>query len=325
MNDFRNSLMAFAAVAALHCASVGAQNFPTKPVRVIVPLAPGGATDIQARLFSQKLGQALGQSFLIENRAGAGGLIAFKQVQQAAPDGYTLLATTPTLTIMSALYEKSPYDPVNDYEPIVQLSTAPLALIVKRAFPAQTIKDYLAWVKSNPGKLNMALAGEGTIVHLAAIWTDEATGTKSTMVAYKGTGPVIQDLVGGQVDATYANIISVGPLLKAGKIGLLAVTSAQRSPNFPTVPTLAESGLNNYDVSAWHGWVAPKGTSRAVVGVLNTELNRIIKSEDVEKALSTEGVLTIGGSPDAFRKVLVAELVRWRELVKAAGLKPPSE
>ena len=200
------SVALMVAAAMTHSLQSIAQNYPAKPVRVVVPLAPGGATDIQARVFSQKLSQSLGQTFIVDNRAGAGGLIAFNFVQQAAPDGYTLLATTPTLTIMPALYEKPSFDAMKDFEPVILMSKAPFALISNPSFPANSLKEFLAWAKANPGKLNFAIPGVGTINHLATIWMEEAGDIKTAMIPYKGAGPANQDLIAGQVHATFANV-----------------------------------------------------------------------------------------------------------------------
>ncbi len=310
--------------SALAAAEVSAQAYPNKPVRVVVPLAPGGATDIQARLFSQKLTQSLGQSFLVDNRAGAGGLIAFNYVVQQAPgDGYTLLATSPGFTIVPALYEKPSFDPVKDFEPIIIMSKAPYALVVNPSFPANNMKEFLAWAKANPGKLNFALSGVGTAIHLAAVWMEEAGGIKTTMVPYKGTGPATQDLIAGQVHAAFANVISAGPFIKAGKLRPLAVTTAVRAPVLPDLPTFQESGLKDYEVTTWHGWLGPRGMPPAAVKVMNAELNKVLQLPEVVKMFSDDGGVTLGGPPENFRKLIASEIERWKQLVKVGGIKPP--
>ncbi len=309
---------------ALAATEVSAQAYPTKPVRVVVPLAPGGATDIQARLFSQKLGQSLGQAFIVDNRAGAGGLIAFNYVVSQVPgDGYTLLATSPGFTIVPALYEKPPFDAVKDFEPIIIMSKAPYALVVNPSFPANNMKEFLAWTKANPGKLNFALSGLGTAIHLGAVWMEQAGGIKTTMVPYKGTGPATTDLIAGQVQAAFANVISAGPFIKSGKLRPLAVTTAERSPVMPDLPTFAESGLKDYEVTTWHGWLGPRGTPQNAVKVMNAELNKVLKSPDVIKMFADDGGVTLGGSPEAFRKLIASEIERWKQLVKVGGIKPP--
>lgn len=320
-----SSLFAKAVLAAMLASSfqAGAENYPNKPVRVVVPLSPGGATDIQARLFSQKLSEALQQTFLVDNRPGAGGMIAFKHiVQQATPDGYTLLATSPGFTNVPALYEKPPFDPQKDFEPIILMSKAPYVLVVNPKFPAQNISEFLGWAKANPRKLNFAISGIGTTIHLAQVWLADATRIEMTTIPYKGTGPATQDLIAGQVHASFANVISAGPHIRAGRIRPLAVTTAERSAGLPEIPTLAESGLTGYEVTTWHGWLAPKGTPRAIIGTLNGALNRVLKDPDVVKVISADGGMIVGGTSQAFRKHIGEEIERWRRLVKLADIKP---
>ena len=301
----------------------GAQSYPNKPVRVVVPLAPGGATDIQARLFSQKLSEVLKQTFLVDNRSGAGGMIAFKHiVQQATPDGYTVLATSPGFTNVPALYEKPPFDPQNDFEPIILMTKAPYVLVVNPNFPAHSMSEFLAWAKTNPGKLNFAISGVGTTIHLAQVWLADAAGIEVTTIPYKGTGPATLDLIAGQVHAAFANVISAGPHIKAGKIRPLAVTTAERSAGLPELPTFAEAGLTGYEVTTWHGWLAPKGTPRAIIATLNSALNRALKDPEVAKVISADGGMIVGGTPQAFRKLIGEEIERWRRLVKLAHIKP---
>ena len=317
---------AAALVAAVLGTPVLAQNWPTKPVRVVVPLAPGGATDIQARMFSTKLSAALGQSFLVDNRAGAGGLIAFNYVVSLAPgDGYTVLATSPGFTNVPALYEKPPFDPLKDFDPVIVMTKAPYVFAVNPAFPARNMKEFLAWTRANPGKLNFALSGVATTIHFAAVWLEEAAAIKTTMVPYKGTGPATQDLIAGQVHAAFANPISASPFIKSGKIRPLAVTTLERSAVLPDLPTFAESGLKDFDVTTWHGWLFPRGTPPAAVKVLNAEMNKMLKSPDVQKVLADDGGVPIGGSPEVFRKLIASEIERWKQLAKVGGIKPPTD
>jgi tripartite-type tricarboxylate transporter receptor subunit TctC len=303
-----------------------AQDYPNKPVRVIVPLAPGGATDIQARLYSQKLGQALGQTFIVDNRSGAGGMIAYKyMVSQANTDGYTLIATSAGITNGPALYEKPPFDPTKDFEPIALMSKAPYLLIVNPQFAAATMKDFLAWTKANPGKLNFAISGIGTTIHLAQVWLADAGAIKMATIPYKGTGPATQDVIAGRVHATFANPISAGQHARAGRVRAIAVTSGERSAALPDLPTFAESGLQGFDVTTWHGWLGPKGTPRAIVERLNAELNKTLKDPIVAKAVAEEGGVIVGGAPDAFRRHIAEEVERWKRLVRLAGIKPLAE
>jgi tripartite-type tricarboxylate transporter receptor subunit TctC len=302
---------------------VAAQEYPNKPVRVIVPLAPGGATDIQARLYAQKLGQTLGQTFLVDNRSGAGGMIAFKyMVSQANTDGYTVLATSAGITNVPALYEKPPFDPVKDFEPIALMSKAPYLLIVNPQFPAATMKDFLAWARAHPGKLDFAISGIGTTIHLAQVWLADAGAIKMATIPYKGTGPATQDVIAGRVHASFANPISAGQHVRTGRVRAVAVTSAERSAALPDLPTFAESGLTGFDVTTWHGWLGPKGTPRSIVQRLNAELNRTLKDPVVARAVAEEGGVIVGGPPEAFRRHIAEEVERWKRLVRIAGIKP---
>lgn len=298
---------------------VFAQNYPNKPVRVIVPLAPGGATDIQARLYSQKLSLALGQSFVVDNRAGAGGMIAYKYMaQQASADGYTLLAAAPSITHAPAAFEKPPFDPGKDFAPIIQMTKAPYALVVNPKVPAASMKELLGWLKTNPGKFDFANSGLGSTTHLAQVWMADALGIKMLTIPFKGIGPATQEVIAGRVHATFANVISAGPHIRSGRIRALAVTSAERSPGLPDLPTFAESGIAGYDVTTWHGWLGPRGMPRNVLAVLNARLNAVLADPDVAKTVADEGGSIVGGTPEAFRKHIVAEVERWRRLTKIA-------
>jgi len=303
-----------------------AQDYPNKPVRVIVPLSPGGATDIQARLYSQKLTQALGQTFLVDNRPGAGGMIAFKYiVNQSNTDGYTLLATSPGFTNVPALYEKPPFDPTQDFAPIALMSKAPYLLIANPKFPPKTMKDFLSWAKGNPGKLNFAISGIGTTIHLGQVWLADVTGIKMTTIPYKGTGPATQDVIAGRVDVCFANPISASQHIRAGRVRPIAVTSAERSAALPDLPTFAESGVKGFDVTTWHGWLGPKGTPSAIVERLNAELNKVLKDPTVSKIITDDGGVIVGGTPQAFRQHIGEEIERWKRLVRIAGIKPRTE
>ena len=305
---------------------VGVQEYPNKPVRVIVPLAPGGATDIQARLYSQRLSQALGQTFVVDNRSGAGGMIAYKyMVGQASTDGYTVIATSAGITNVPALYEKPPFDPAKDFAPIALMSKAPYLLIVNPHFPAAAMKDFIAWGKANTGKLNFAISGIGTTIHLAQVWLGDAAGIKMATIPYKGTGPATQDVIAGRVHASFANPISAGPHIRTGRVRALAVTSGDRSAALPDLPTFAESGLPGFDVTTWHGWLGPKGMPRAVIERLNAELNKTLKDPVVAKTVAEEGGVIVGGPPEAFRRHIAEEVERWKRLVRLAGIKPQAE
>jgi tripartite-type tricarboxylate transporter receptor subunit TctC len=246
-------------------------------------------------------------------------------ISQAPGDGYTVLATSAQFTTTVAVFEKQPFDPVKDFDPLILMSRAPYVLVVNPAFPAANFKEFLAWAKVNPGKLNFALSGLGSTIHMGAVWLEEAGGIRTTMVPYKGTGPSTQDLIAGVVHATLANPISASPFIKAGKLRALAITSAERSTVMPDLPTFAESGLKDFEVMTWHGWLGPRGTPAAVVKVMNAELNKVLKAPEVVKIISEDGGTPVGGSPDVVSKVIGSEIERWKRLVKLGNIKPPAD
>ncbi|HSQ05157.1 MAG TPA: tripartite tricarboxylate transporter substrate-binding protein, partial [Burkholderiales bacterium] len=252
---------------ALHgyAAHAAVAAYPAKPIRVIVGLAPGGATDIQARWFAQKMSENLGRSFIIDNRTGAGGLIAYQLVRNAAPDGYTVVAATATFTLAAALQAKPPYDPVLDFAPISLVTKAPYLVVVHNSFPAKSMKEVIAFAKAKPGALLIAIPGTGTTNHLGGLWLQHATSTKITLVPYKGAGPSFGALLAGEVNMTFANVVSALPVVRSGRVRALAVTTAQRSPALADLPTVAESGVPGFDVNTWHGWLAPNGTPRSII------------------------------------------------------------
>jgi tripartite-type tricarboxylate transporter receptor subunit TctC len=297
-----------------------AGDYPAKSVRIIVGLAPGGATDIQARLFAQKLTESFGRSFVVENRAGAGGTIAYTQVAKSAPDGYTLLAVASGYSITPAMYPKLAYDPVKDYAPISLLVQAPFLLLTHPSVPAKSVKDLVALARAKPGALDFASAGQGTSTGLALELFRTMANVRITHVPYKGTGHALFDTVAGQVQAMFANILSGLPYVKAGRLRALAVTSAKRSLVMPELPTVTESGVPGYEAITWHGWLAPAGTPAAIVNRLNAELVKSTRAPDVAERLAADGGEPIGSTPEQFTQLLIAEIARWRKLVKDTGL-----
>jgi tripartite-type tricarboxylate transporter receptor subunit TctC len=298
--------------------------YPTKAVRVIVGLAPGGATDIQARLFTQKLAENLGQPFIVDNRDGAGGLIAYETVKNASPDGYTVLAATPSYTVVPALHAKRPYDPIKDFAPVSLVTKAPYMIIVTPSLPVKTMQEFIAYAKAKPGALNFAISGIGTTIHLGAVWLDYA-GAKLTIIPYKGTGPATTDVIAGQVHATFANVLSGMPHVKAGRVRVVAVTTPVRSRVLPDIPTVAESGIPGFDVNTWHGWLAPRSTPAAIVNKLNAELARAVRTPDIAVRLEADGGEILVGSPAQFSALIADEVTRWNRLVKQTGLKTVDE
>lgn len=294
-------------------------NYPTKPVRVIVGLAPGGGTDYQARLFSQKLAENLHQQFIVDNRLGAGGLIAYRTAASAAPDGYTLLAATPVYAVAPAFNEKARLDPLRELAPVSLLTKAPYLLVVHPAFPGKTFADMMAYAKQSP--LNFGISGVGTTIHLGAAWIAQATRANIVIVPYKGTGPALNDLLGGQIHATFANILNVAPHIKSGRLRALAISGGERSRAMAELPTVAESGVPGFDVTTWHGWLAPAGTPPAILNRIHAEMVKFLRVPALAEKLALDGGEAVGSSPDEYRRFLADEIARWRRLAKSTGLK----
>jgi len=308
-------------LAAPHAAAGQGPTYPIKPVRVVVGLTPGGATDAQARVFAQRLSTTFGQPFIVDNRPGAGGLIGFQMVAKAAGDGYTLLATSPSLTTIQAFQERPTYDPVRDFAPISLLTRAPYVVVIQPEFQAGTIADLIAFARARPGSVNFGLSGLGSVYHLAAAWFVHAAGVTFTLIPYKGVGPALSDLLGGRINATFSNPTNIAGHLRSKRLRALAVTSSERSRVFPELPTVAESGLAGFDVTSWQGWLAPAGTPASVVNRLNVELAGFAKTPEIAEKQIADGGEAVGNTPAQFRKLLELEANRWRTLVNTTGIR----
>jgi len=311
----------FSLLAALAAAlpAGAADSYPSKAVRVIVGLAPGGGTDYQARLFAQKLSENLRQQFIVDNRVGAGGMIAYQIAAAAAPDGYTLLVCTPVCTIAPAFKEKSPPDPLREFTPISLLTKAPYLVVVHPAFPAKSFVELLTFAKTTP--LNFGVSGIGTTIHLGAMWIAQAARVNFVMVPYKGTGPALNDLLGAQIHTTFANILNVTPHIRSARLRALAISGPSRSHTMPDLPTVAESGITGFDVTTWHGWLAPAGTPVVVTSRIHAELTKFIHSPAIAEKLAADGGESVGNTPEEYRRFLAGEITRWRELAKTSRLK----
>jgi tripartite-type tricarboxylate transporter receptor subunit TctC len=310
-------------VLALLClaplAAAQAADYPTRPVHIIVGYPPGGSTDIVARIIGNWLSQRLGQQFIVENRAGAGNNIGTEQVTKAAPDGYTMLLVNPANTINASLYKKLNFNFLRDIDPVANVIQVPNVMEVNPSVPAKTVAEFIAYVKSNPDKVNVASSGNGTSIHLSGELFKMMTGTKMTHVPYKGSAPMLTDLLAGQVQVTFDNLPSSIGHIKAGKLRALAVTTAKRSPELPDVPTVAET-VPGYEASAFFGFGVPHGTPKEIVDKLNKEINEALKDPGMLKKLADLGGIPTPGTPDDFKKFLTAETAKWEKVVHAANL-----
>jgi tripartite-type tricarboxylate transporter receptor subunit TctC len=318
------ALLLGALIAGMSIAPIGAvhaQPYPSKPVRLIVPFPPGGPADALGRLFGQKLSESWGQPVVVENRAGAGGNIGAEIVAKAAPDGYTLLLIANSHAINAGLYASLPYDPVRDFMPISQIASYMLVLVTHPSVPATSVAELVTLARSRPGQLKYASAGNGTMTHLAAEMFRLATGTDMVHVPYKGAAPATNDLLGGQVDLMFNNPVSSFPHVRAGTLRALAVTGASRLSTAPEVPTIAELGYAGFEASTWYGFLGPAGMPKDVVSKVQTEIVRVLRLPDVQERLAAQGFDSIGTTPEQFGEVLRADVERWRQVVKAAGLR----
>jgi tripartite-type tricarboxylate transporter receptor subunit TctC len=316
------ALVGAAAIAIAVPADAQTSAYPTKPIRLIVPFPPGGATDIIARAVAQKLSETWGQSIIVDNRPGAGGNIGTELVAKAAPDGYTLeMGTVGTHAINASLYAKIPFDNVKDFAPIILVAGVPNVLEVTPSLPVNSVQELIAYAKANPGKLNFASSGNGTSIHLSGELFKVMTGVQMTHVPYKGSAPALQDLIAGQVQLMFDNLPPSLPQIKAGKLRALAVTSATRAPALPDVPTVAESGLPGFEASSWFGLLAPAGTPPAIIAKINTEVATWLASPEGKEKLASIGANAAGGSPEDFARHIHAETTKWAKVVKESGAK----
>ncbi len=297
-----------------------AQNYPNRPIRIVVPFSPGGAADVPARILGQKLSETLGQQVIIDNRPGAGSTIGAESVAKASPDGYTLLFLTNTHFVSAALYKKLAYDALNDFVPITEVGNAPNVLVVHPALPAKSVKELIALAKSRPGKIDFASSGNGSSQHLFGALFMSMTGTNMMHIPYKGSGPATADLISGQVQVGFPGIAIALPQVKSGRLRALGVTSAKRSLEMPDVPTIDEAGVKGYDATLWLGLAAPKATPREIIAKLHGEILRTLRMPDVQKALLATGTETsFQDTPEKFGVFLRSEMAKWAKVVKDSG------
>jgi len=312
--------LAAAGLLAVSVSSAAAQTYPSRPVRLIVPFAPAGGTDIMARSLAQRMAESTGQQFVVENRAGANALIGTEAVAKAAPDGYTLLMTTNIFTINPWLYPNVPFNVERDFAPITLAGSTPNLLAAHPSIPAQTVKELVALARARPGQLTIAAAGLGTPSHLAAELLKQTAGIDLLIVHYKGTGASLNDLIGGQVAMSFGTLPGLAPFVKAGRLRALAVSGAQRAASLPAVPTVAES-LPGFEVLTWYGLFAPAGTSREIVARLRGETVKALASPDVKQRLAAQGFDAEGNTPDEFTAIIRRDLARWQKVIAEAKIR----
>ena len=308
------------AVLAMAAGFAQSQQYPTKPVRIIAPFAPGGGTDFIARLIAQKLTERLGQQVIVENKPGAGGNLGAEFAVKSAPDGYTLLLVAGSYTVNPSLYKLS-FDPVSDVTPLIQLSQGPFVVAVHPSVPANNLKELIELARRQPDKLSYASAGSGSITHLASELFLDMAKVKIVHIPYKGTGPALNDTIAGSTQLIFGSVSTTLQFIKSGRLRGLAVTTPRRISALPDLPTVAEAGVPGYEVVLWHGLVAPKGVPRPIVDRLNREANEVLKAKDMGDLLATDGVAPAGGTPGQFRAVIKADIERWRGVVKQANIK----
>ncbi len=309
------------ALAAFSSAAFSQDNYPSRPIRVIVPFAPGGGLDISTRLIGQKLTEKWGQNVVVDTRPGAATIVGTEIAAKAVPDGYTLLMITTTFAINPGLRGKLPYNPLKDFTPVTQLNSQPNVIVVAPSFPAKSVKDLIAMAKGKPGELTFASPGAGSAPHLSAEMFQRQAGVSMIHVPYKGIPPAVTDILGGRVTMLFTTTISAAPHIKAGKLRAVALTSAKRQASMPDVPTVGET-LPGYRAEAFQGMVAPAGVPQAVVNKLSAEVARIVRSPEVTQRFQLDGAEAVGSTPKEFAAFLKAEMQKWSKVIKDAGIKP---
>jgi tripartite-type tricarboxylate transporter receptor subunit TctC len=311
----------FIVVAAGASVPVRAQGYPSKPVRLILPFPPGGPTDIVGRLTGQKLGEQIGQSVIADSRPGASGNIGLELASKSPPDGYTIVLSSPVISLSPHLYTKLNYDPQKDLAPIALVGAVRNVLVVHPSVPANTVKDLVQLARKNPGKLNYGSGGMGTTTHLAPELLKNLEKLDIVHVPYKGSGLALIGVVSGQVDLEILAVPAALPQIQAGRVRALAVLAPQRSAQLPNVPTAKESGYGNFEISVWYGILAPAATPRDIINRLNAELNKVISAPDMKEKMGANGVDPLGGTPEQFRDFIRSESLRFGKVIKESGIK----
>jgi tripartite-type tricarboxylate transporter receptor subunit TctC len=310
----------FALLAALAAASAFAQPYPSKPIRLLLAFPPGGPTDINARIFAQKLGESMNQQVVVDNKPGAGGNIAAAEAAKSAPDGYTIFYNTSAISIAPSLYSKLNYDVAKDFAPVALTATVPLVLVINPAIPAKSVKEFVAFAKANPAKMNYGSSGSGTITHLAGALFTAQMGLTMQHIPYKGSAPALVDVAGGQTQMMIDTINTILPYVKDNRLRALAIAIQRRSAALPDVPTLEEAAnLPGFEMSAWQGIVVPSGTPKEIISKLNAEINKAVQNPDLRQRLATLGAEPLGGTSEQYAEYIRTELLRWTKVVKDSG------
>ncbi len=297
-----------------------AQAYPSKPIRIIAPFAPGGGTDFIARVAAQKLSEVLGQQAIVDNRAGAGGTLGAELGAKAAPDGYTFTLISGSYAVNPSLYKLN-FDPVADITAVIQMSQGPFLVVVHPSLPVKNIKELIALAKAKPNSLNYASSGAGSITHLATALFADMAGIKMVHIPYKGTSPAINDTIAGQTQILFGSVAATLPQMKSGRFKGIAVSTPKRIAAAPEIPTVSESGLKGYEVILWHGMIAPKGLPKPILDRVNGELNKILQNKDMQDKLAGDGVSSAGGTPEQFAALIKRDIEVWRKVVQKAGVK----
>jgi tripartite-type tricarboxylate transporter receptor subunit TctC len=315
--------VAAALLAPIVAANIAAaQSFPVRPVRIVVPQAPGGASDALARIIGQRLGERWHQQVVVDNRTGAGGIIGTEIVAKSAPDGYTLLlAYDGTHAINASLYKSLPFNTLNDFSTVATLANVPFVMAINPALPAKSVSEFIAYAKANDGKVNYGSAGNGSANHLLGVMFSKGSGVNLVHVPYKGAAPALTDLIGGTIQAVFTSMPSVVGFVQSGRVRALAVTSARRSATLPSVPTIAEAAIPGFDVHPWFGLLAPARTPAAVVDRVNQDIAASIRTREVADAFAAQGAEPFITTPDAFHRILKRDIEKWAVVVKESGAK----
>ncbi len=311
-----------AAGASLAQAAAAAEGYPSRPIRLVVPFAPGGTNDILGRIVSEKLSERLGQPFVVDNRAGANMVVGSEIVARASPDGHTLLIVSAGFAVNPSLSRRLPYDTERDFAPVGLVGGGPYLMVIHPSVPAKTVNEFISWVKTRPGQVNYASVGTGSPPHLAAELLRMTAGIDMEHIPYKGGAAVLPDLMAGRVSMFFGSIATLRPHVQAGKLRAVAVTTVKRSPAVPEVPTFIESGLAGYEVNGWYGLLAPGKTPRAIVNRLNAELRQLLGDPETRARYGTHGMDPAPGTAEEFATLIRSEIAKWAKVVRAARIKP---